>query len=256
VEQPSRRAPGVEVELLRFSSPTRAVCYHPVKVTSSIHIANGLALLFDLDGVIVDSNPMHELSWREYGRRLGLGMDDPLRESMYGKRNDEIVRDLLGNRLSEQEVFAHGAAKEALYREMMGPHLLEHLVPGVTEFLERHREMPIGLASNAERPNIDFVLDGAGLRRYFRAVIDGNQVKRAKPDPEVFLRAAASLGADPRNCIVFEDSFAGVAAARAAGAKIVGVTTTHAALPDVDLAIGDFRNESLEPWLSGLELQV
>jgi len=199
---------------------------------------------------------VHEASWREYGRRLGLGMENPLREGMYGKRNDEIVRELLGNQLTEREVFAHGAAKEALYRELMGPHLIEHLVPGVTEFLEKHKEMPIGLASNAERPNIDFVLDGAGLRRYFRVVIDGNQVKRAKPDPEVFLRAAAGLQADPQNCIVFEDSFSGVAAARAAGARVVGVTTTHDAFPDVDLTIEDFRSAWLEPWLSRQKSQL
>lgn len=207
-------------------------------------------MIFDLDGVIVDSNPVHEAAWCEYGQRLRRVADGPLRENMYGKRNDEIIRYLLGGQLSEAETFAHGAAKEALYREMMKPQLKQRLVPGIEWFLERHKGVPIGLASNAERPNIDFVLDNAGLREYFRVVVDGNQVGHPKPDPEIYRRTAALLNVSAQECVVFEDSFSGVAAARAAGALVVGVTTTHDALPGVDLLIQDFQSVELEPWLS------
>ncbi len=107
----------------------------------------------------------------------------------------------------------------------------------------------VGLATNAEPANVDFVLDGAGLRGYFRTIIDGHQVRHAKPHPEIYLRTAELLGVAPRNCIVFEDSVSGIAAARAAGTRIVGLRTTHEELPGVDLAIDDFSAAGLEAWV-------
>src|SRR5205823_7855022 len=102
----------------------------------------------------------------------------------------EIVRDFFGPGLSATEVIAHGAAKEALFREMMGSRLTKILVPGVTRFLQHCGGTPAGLASNAERPNIDFVLDGvlidgAPLRSFFQVVVDGQQVSHPKPHPEI-----------------------------------------------------------------------
>ena len=125
---------------------------------------------------------------------------------MYGKRNDQIVRDFFGESLSAEEVAARGAAKEQLYREMIRGRLEEILVPGVRAFLERYRSFPKAIATNAEPANVDFLLDRADLRRYFQAVVDGHQVTHPKPHPEVYLRAAEKLGAAPRDCIVMEDS--------------------------------------------------
>lgn len=209
----------------------------------------GMAMVLDMDGVIVDSNPMHTQAWVEYNRRCGIEIGEGLVERMYGRRNDQIVRDFFGPDLSPEEVAAHGAAKEKLYREMIEPRLGESLVPGVREFLQRHAGEALGLATNAERANVDFILDGAGLRAYFRMVVDGHQVQNPKPDPEIYLRAAKLLSTAPRNCIVFEDSFSGIEAARAAGARIVGVRTTHSELPGANLAIDDFLSPQLEPWL-------
>lgn len=209
----------------------------------------GMAMVLDMDGVIVDSNPLHTQAWMLYNRRFGIDAGATTADRMYGRRNDEIVRDFFGPRLSPEEVAAHGAAKEELYREMLGPRLAETLVPGVREFLRRHAGKPVGLASNAEPANVDFVLDRSGLRAYFRVVVDGHQVHHAKPHPEIYLRAAELLSAAPRNCIVFEDSFSGVEAARAAGARIVGLRTTHRELPGAHLEIDDFRCPQLEAWL-------
>ena len=209
----------------------------------------GMAIVLDMDGVIVDSNPLHTQAWMLYNRRFGIDAGETVADRMYGRRNDEIVRNFFGPRLSPDEVAAHGAAKEELYRELLGPRLAETLVPGVREFLQRHAAEPVGLATNAEPANVDFVLDGGGLRAYFRVVVDGHQVRHAKPHPEIYLRAAELLSAAPRNCIVFEDSFSGVEAARAAGARIVALRTTHRELPGADLEIDDFRSPHLEPWL-------
>jgi beta-phosphoglucomutase len=152
--------------------------------------------------------------------------------------------------LDPAEILRRGAAKEALYREVMEPVLKEHLVHGLVAFLERHRSVPMGVATNAEPANADFVLDTAEVRRYFRAVVDGDDVSRPKPDPEIYFRAAELLGIPPANCIVFEDSLTGVEAARAAGTRVVALKTTYDQLPNVDLSIRDFLDAELEPWLS------
>jgi HAD superfamily hydrolase (TIGR01509 family) len=207
-------------------------------------------LIFDLDGVIVDSNPVHEQVWRQYLRLQGVPADGTMAQRMYGRRNDEIVRDLFGAHLSAEEVLAHGAAKEALYRATMKAHVRERLVPGVREFIRAHVGWPMGLASNAEPANVEFILNEAGLRDYFSVVVDGHQVGRPKPDPEIYLRAAALLGVAPSGCIVFEDSVAGVRSARAAGARVVALTTTHARLPEADLNVRDFLSAELDLWIA------
>ncbi len=211
---------------------------------------SGLGLIFDLDGVVVDSNPVHMVSWRIYLRRHGIEPPEDFEQQMYGRRNDDIVRDLFGAELEPAEVDRHGTEKEALYRKMMGPVLQERLVPGLVSFLDRHQDVPMAVATNGERANADFVLECGGVRRYFRVVVDGGQVSRPKPDPEIYLRTAALLGLPPADCIVFEDSRAGVEAARAAGTRVVALTTTHEQFASVALSIRDFLDAELEPWLS------
>ncbi len=212
-------------------------------------IQSGLAVVLDMDGVIIHSNPVHRVAWERFNARYGLATTEAMHERMYGKRNDEIIRDFYGD-LGEEEIRRRGAAKEELYRSLVAGGLERHLVPGLRKFLHKLGNTPVGLGTNAERPNVDFLLDGAGIRRFFCAVVDGGQVAEPKPSPEVYLRVAERMGVDPRNCIVFEDSYSGVAAARAAGARVVGVRTTHRELPGVDLAIDDFESNELWPWLT------
>ena len=229
----------------------------PLVVHRSTYFARGPALILDLDGVILDSMPLHTQAWHAYLERLGAPATcAEIEARMHGRRNDDIVADFLGRDLDPDEIFEHGAAKERLFREMMRPRLAEYMVPGIAEFLDRFQNLPIGLASNAEPANIDFVLDGAGLRNRFRAIVNGHQVARPKPFPDVYLRAAELLGVAPACCVVFEDSPPGIAAARAAGARVVGVRTHSADLSGVDLSILDFRDPGLEPWLASLEVSA
>ena len=211
-----------------------------------------MALIFDMDGVIVDSNPWHRMAWSEYMRRHGIEMTEAMQQRMYGKRNDEIVRDFFGAQLGNPEVFTHGAHKEALYREMIEPRIGESLVPGIREFLARHRNPDLAVATNAEPANVDFVLDGSGLRPFFRVIVNGHQVTNPKPHPEIYLRAAAGLQVPPADCIVFEDSHTGVESGLAAGMRVIGVGTTHDDLPGVSLLIRDFHDSALESWLATL----
>jgi HAD superfamily hydrolase (TIGR01509 family) len=217
-------------------------------------LGTGLALIFDMDGVIVDSNPVHTAAWKAYLMRLGLVLDSA-EERMMGKRNDEIVRDFFGDQTSDAEIVRHGAAKEALYRQMMVPQLSGRLVPGLVPLLDRCRGTRVGLATNAEPLNVQFVLENAGLRDRFEAIIDGHQVEKPKPHPEIYERTAQFLETNPANCIVFEDSFAGAQAARLAGARVVGVSTTHRVFPDVQFTIRDFRDPQLAVWLCQQSLE-
>ncbi len=220
------------------------------QIQSKVPVLLGKALIFDMDGVIVDSNPLHREAWAAFNRRFGVETTDEMHQRMYGKRNDQIVRDFFGAGLTAEEVASRGADKEALYREMVGDRLEEILVPGVRQFLEDHRALPKGLATNAEPANVDFLLDRARLRPYFGAVVDGHQVSQPKPHPEVYLRAAGLLGVSPEACIVFEDSYSGVEAALRAGMKVVGIRTTHDHLPGTDLCVDNFMSGELRTWLA------
>jgi len=216
---------------------------------AEVRVAAGLALIFDLDGVIVDSMPVHELAWRRYLESLGFdGSDIPSR--MHGRRNDEIVRDFLGETMDQHAVLAHGAAKERVFRDLLRERLRESLVVGIAEWLDHVEGAPIALATNAERANIDFTLDGTGLRRYFDVIVDGSEVSRPKPAPDVYLRAAELLGISPRDCIVFEDSPVGVAAAVAAGMRVVGVRTHPSPLDGILFSVANFLDPQLNAWLS------
>jgi beta-phosphoglucomutase len=212
-----------------------------------------LALIFDLDGVVIDSNRAHVQAWQTYLAPFGISADG-IEARMYGKRNDEIIRDLFGENLGEAEIWAHSAAKEATFRDIVRPHFAQYLVPGILSFLEKHRHFPMAVASNAERANVDFVLHESGAAPYFRVVLDGLQVKQPKPDPEIYLKSAEGLGMAPAHCIVFEDSALGVDAARQAGMRVVGIRTTHACLDGVSLTIDHFLDPQLEPWLDSQKL--
>jgi beta-phosphoglucomutase family hydrolase len=212
--------------------------------------ASGLALIFDLDGVIVDSNPAHREAWAAFNRLYGVETTEDMHQRMYGRRNDQIVRDFFGEHLSDEEVFARGAAKEQLYREMVANRVETMLVPGVRDFLRLHAGMPKALATNGERHNVDFLLEKAGLLACFQVIVDGHQVRRPKPDPEIYLLAAGQLGIGPGNCIVFEDSYAGVEAAATAGMRVVGIRTTHGDLPGTSITVDNFKSGVLTSWLA------
>lgn len=211
----------------------------------------GLALVLDMDGVIVDSNPVHLEAWEQYLASYSITVPD-LPQRMVGKRNDQIVRGFFPYPLTDEEVFAHGARKEALYRELAGARLPELLTPGLVAFLERHSAAPKALVTNAEPANVDFVLDGAGLRPYFPVTVNGHQVTNPKPHPEAYERAFRLLDIPAARCVVFEDSSSGATAGHAAGARVVGVRLDTSTCSVISLTIQDFLDPALEPWLGQL----
>jgi beta-phosphoglucomutase len=210
-------------------------------------------LLFDLDGVIVHSTPLHTKAWEVYLAQFGIE-PERVRNRMFGLHNDDVVRDFFGDGLSQEEITRHGMAKEAVYRELMRPRLAEFLVPGVGAFLRRVAEQaPCAVGSNAEQANVSFVLEESGLRPYFRVVLDGNQVARPKPAPDIYIKAAELLGVEIRDCVIFEDSLVGARAAVASGARVIGIATTATSLPGVERMVRDFADPALFDWLAELE---
>ena len=202
-----------------------------------------------MDGVLVHSMPLHTESWQRYLRNIGIEIPD-LEARMHGKRNAELVLDLIDKDLTHEAAFRHGAAKEQLWREMMLEKGIEqYRVRGLQDFLERHRDVPKAIGTNAEPANIKFVLEQFGLAEYFSVAVDGHQVDRPKPFPDIYLKCAELLGVEPQNCIVFEDSPTGIEAGRAAGMRLVGVETTPTHFEGVDLHIRDFESPELERWL-------
>ncbi|HEX8550888.1 MAG TPA: HAD family phosphatase [Abditibacteriaceae bacterium] len=179
------------------------------------------ALLFDMDGTLVDNMGYHRQTWIEWSKREGLpGTEAEILAQTHGTIG-EIVRRFFPHITDDAELFAIGERKEALYREIYAPHL--RLIPGLSAVLEaaKERGFPIALATAGDRTNVAFTIDGLDVRRYFDAIVSGEDVQHGKPNPEVFLIAAQRLGITPEKCLVFEDSPEGAEAARLAGMPCV-----------------------------------
>lgn len=188
------------------------------------------AVLFDLDGTLVDNMPYHIQAWIETARLLGRELDaaDVMRD-LAGRRNEEILPMLAGRAMTVAEVAGLADAKEARYRELYRPHVAP--IAGAAALLDEldAHGVAVGIASAAPRPNRDMVLDRLGLRARFAAVAGAEEVRRGKPAPDLFLLGASRLGVEPARVLVFEDAHLGVAAARAAGMRVCGVTTCESA---------------------------
>ena len=186
------------------------------------------AALFDMDGTLVDNTPAHIRAFSIFCDRYGVTDWAEKLSGVYGMGNDDIMGRILPEEvIREKGLAALAAEKEAIYREIYAPEIRP--VEGLRELLGRLRTAGVRCAvgSSGCRANVDFVLERCGIGDFFDARISGDTVTRCKPDPEIYLRAAAALGADPADCVVFEDALAGIESARRAGAgRIVALATT------------------------------
>lgn len=205
-----------------------------------------LAAIFDMDGVIADTNPYHTIAWREYYQRNGKPLSDAdFVKHVSGNHNRAIARHLFeGKDLTDAEAYQIGDEKEALFRELYAPHIVP--VPGIPAFLKVLKAAGIktAVATSAPVENLDFVMEKLGLRDYFDVLLHEKLVSRPKPDPEIYQKAMSMLGVDPADSVIFEDSMTGIKAARAAGAYVVGVTTTHT--PEELAEVADFVIQDFE----------
>lgn len=185
------------------------------------------AYLFDMDGVLVDNCRYHVLSWLELAKRHGGKLTEAqVVEWMGAPARDYIVR-MFEEPMDDVRIAALAEEKEAVYRELYRPQLEPR--KGLLEFLRGAKKTGVACAvvTGGSRANLDFVLDGLNIREYFACVVDSSQYERGKPAPDCYLQAAAKLGVEPRDCIVFEDAVNGIEAAIGAEMRVVAITGTN-----------------------------
>lgn len=183
--------------------------------------------IFDMDGVVVNNHEYHFEAWMELSRTYSFELDEKIYRDQYnGKTNAELFRMIFPG-ITEQKILDLIQEKEGLYQKRYEQHMRAHT--GLVSYLDslRARKIKIALGTSAPTMNVNFTLDKLDLRKYFSIIVDGPQVKRGKPDPEVYAICCERLGLDPKDCVVFEDSLAGLDSGKAAGCRIIGVATSH-----------------------------
>jgi beta-phosphoglucomutase family hydrolase len=201
------------------------------------------AVLFDWDGVVIDSSPQHERSWELLAAAESLPLPEGHFKRGFGKKNETIIPDILGWARGPAEIQRLARLKEETYRRLVAESGV-NILPGARELLAalRAENIPCAVASSTPRENLDAIFAATGLDACFDAVVCGDDVENGKPAPDIFLLAAKKLGVAPADCVVIEDAHAGIEAALRAGMPVLAVATTH---PVADLGAATAAIESL-----------
>ena len=206
------------------------------------------AVIFDMDGVLVDTHATHKQAWQRFLDSVGCTVTDTELEFIFdGRKREDILRYFLGE-LSAEEIRRFGYQKEVFFRQQAA-----ELKPirGVEEFLEHlgHEPLRLAVASSGSSSRVHYVLERLRLQQYFDAIVAGDDVTLGKPDPAIFMLASARLGVDADNAIVFEDSVSGIKAAKAARMKCVGIANSSRASSlleaGADQVVADFVSFSV-----------
>ena len=210
-------------------------------------------VIFDWDGVVIDSSAQHERSWELLAEEIQKPLPADHFKEGFGKKNQEIIPGLLRWSEDPEEIRKLGERKEELYRELVREQGVV-VLPGARELLEalKNASIPRSVGSSTPRSNLDSIFAATGLDRLFDAVVCGDDVANGKPAPDVFLLAAKRLGLDPADCLVIEDAHVGIEAAHRAGMKVLAVATTNSldelgsadsAVPSLVGVTPDFLNQ-------------
>jgi beta-phosphoglucomutase len=179
-------------------------------------------VVFDFDGVIMDSHPAHLRAWKSFLNSLGKNVsEEQLHFVLDGRKRDDILRHFLGQ-LNADEIEEYGLQKEQCFRDEVTHVLVADGLLGFLEDLESE-QLAVAIASSGSKSRIHFLVDRFGLNKFFRVIVTGEDVEQGKPDPAVFLKAAHQLGVDPRELVAFEDAVSGIKAARSAGMRCIGI---------------------------------
>ncbi len=204
------------------------------------------AVIFDMDGVLVDNGDMHIRAFEIWSERHSQKFDREKLHSLFGMGNNDIFRLMYDIPMTDQQIAEYAEEKEAIYREILEKEIKP--VEGLIDFLEdlSSHNIMCAVGSSGMKKNVDMVLDRCGIRKYFTVIVNGDMLTKTKPDPEVYLKCAEKLGVATSECIVCEDAFSGIKAARAAGMKVIALTTSYRRdlIKDYDYLIDNFREIS------------
>lgn len=208
------------------------------------------AVLFDMDGVIVHSNPAHKVILQKFCAHHGIELTvENLQQKVYGRTNQDWIPNVFGN-IPDEKIKTYADEKEQMFRDVFRPK--EHVVPGLIEFLDILEQQGIKkvVATSAPAENAEYILAELGVTDRFDAILNSSHFTKSKPHPESYLKAAAAVRADPKDCVVFEDSISGVESGLAAGAVVVGITTTHSRkeLALCHLVVDNFKEVDLHQF--------
>ncbi len=184
------------------------------------------AILFDLNGTMINDGQYHREAFRQFFAKYHLKVSpEEYQAKVHARRSSEIFPALFNREFSAEEITAFIHEKESLYRSLCAPHIKE--VAGLSACIAQAKERGIKLAVASSSPpeNIDFALSTLGLADVFQSVINGYQIEKPKPDPEIYLRTLQALGVTPNRAVIFEDSESGIAAGLAAGVRVIGLQT-------------------------------
>ncbi len=207
-----------------------------------------LGLIFDMDGVIVDNHRYHFKAWQVMCEKYGKPLDETsYRENLNGRTLKEVVQFIFEEEMTMDRIREIGLEKEEIYRDIYQPYLSP--TPGLIEFLgaANDADYPMVIGTSAPSINVEFTINGIGFGHYFKGILDDRAVNKGKPDPEIYIKCAQTLGLPNDRCVVFEDAVSGIKAGKAAGSKVVALATSHNASElSADLIIDDFTGISLE----------
>jgi beta-phosphoglucomutase len=206
------------------------------------------AAIFDMDGVIVDTAKYHYIAWKEIAQKYGFDFTESDHERLKGVSRMQSLDILLsiGNiKLSQEEKEQVAELKNERYKALINNMKPKEILPGAKEFIEDLRSHGILTALGSASKNSGFILEKLNLTTLFDAIIDGNNINNAKPNPEVFLKAAEKLHIAPEDCVVFEDAQAGIEAAKAANMKCVGIGSSEI-LKNADLVVSGLNKVNIK----------
>ena len=214
-----------------------------LKKAWDLEATNNFAVIFDMDGTLIDNTPYHYKSWQALFKKYNKG--ELSKTTYYTEISGVPITETLKRLFdTDDEVTLKGLLneKESYYRELYAPHVMA--IKGLKNFLNglKNAGIKMAMATSATVEDINFILDRVPIRGDFEEIVNSSMVSRPKPNPDIFLKAAEMLNMPPEKCIVFEDSLAGLKAGNSAGMKVVGITTGHPAadLQPVNLVIDDY----------------